>query len=148
MQWIGDVGRTPFSVVLFVSSSAKQRRFTMHDQNSHTQTLHRTNGDSNGQYTNGQSSSRFVFHSVLNELSPESRRITLPAGTIIHEPERPADFAPIIHRGQVRLYQVGEEGASRLCEILGADEWFGVAALAGNATYGVRAIAVGPTVIT
>lgn len=85
---------------------------------------------------------------VLEDSTLEARRINVTSGTVIHEPEAPATFVHLIHRGQVRIYQVGENGASRLCEILGPDDWFGVAALACSESYGTRAVAVGPTVLT
>jgi len=89
-----------------------------------------------------------LFQIILNDPTLEARRINLTAGTVIYEPLAAADHVHLIHRGQVRLYQIGENGASRLCEILGAEEWFGVGALAKAQTYGVRAVAVVQTVVT
>lgn len=85
---------------------------------------------------------------ILEDSSLEARRINVAPGTVIYEADAPATHVHLIHRGQVRVYQVGENGASRLCEILGTDDWFGVAALARAESYGVRVVAVGPTVLT
>jgi len=68
------------------------------------------------------------------------RRI-VAAGELIHEVHSPADRVYFIERGEVRLYQSGPDGTSRLVEILGAGDWFGVAALAGSATCEKRAVA-------
>jgi CRP-like cAMP-binding protein len=89
-----------------------------------------------------------IFQTILTDPALEARRISLNAGTVIYEPDAPAEHVHLIHRGQVRLYQTGENGASRLCDILGADEWFGVGAMARAETHGVRAVAVVPTVVT
>jgi len=75
------------------------------------------------------------------------RRRELSAGEVIFEPATAADSVYFIHRGQVRLYQVGPEDA-RLVEILGPDEWFGVGALARTGAHESRAIAVVPTLVT
>jgi CRP/FNR family transcriptional regulator len=89
--------------------------------------------------------------SVLAKLFAEpalaGRRITVGAGETVFHPDTPAENVYYIHRGQVRLYQVGAQDA-RLIEILGPDEWFGVGALARLRTQESRAIAVVPTVLT
>jgi CRP/FNR family cyclic AMP-dependent transcriptional regulator len=59
----------------------------------------------------------------------------------------PADVF-FVHKGQVRLHQVAPDGTSLLLEILGAGQWFGIAALAGRSTYGVRASAMVTSVVT
>jgi CRP/FNR family transcriptional regulator len=64
-------------------------------------------------------------------------------GEVIHEQSTAATHVYMIQRGQVRQYATHENGASRLVEILGPDQWFGIAALAGAETYQLRAIAVG-----
>ena len=89
-----------------------------------------------------------MFHVIANDPTLEARRTNVSAGTVIYDHDAPAEHVYLIHRGQVRLYQVGEGGASRLCEILGAEEWFGVGALAKASVHGARAVAVVPTVIT
>jgi len=59
----------------------------------------------------------------------------------IHAADTPALQLFFIDRGQVRLYQRGATDLVRLVDVLGPDEWFGVAALAGASVYGVRAVA-------
>ena len=75
------------------------------------------------------------------------RRMNLSAGEVVFEPEAAAENVYFIHRGQVRIYQVGPHDA-RLVEILGADEWFGVGAMARQAMQEARAVAVVPTLVT
>jgi len=89
-----------------------------------------------------------AIQTMLADPALEARRMSVPAGTVIYEPTAAAQNIHFIHRGQIRLYQVNDEGTNRLCEILGSDEWFGVAALAKQETYGVRAVAVVQTIVT
>jgi CRP-like cAMP-binding protein len=89
-----------------------------------------------------------AIQTVLADPALEARRMSVPAGTVIYEPNAHAQHVHFIHRGQVRLYQVGEEGATRLCDILGSDDWFGVGALARQPTYGLRAVTVVQTIVT
>lgn len=117
----------------------------MQELNGRSFTSHSGNGNGNG-HAHGNASP--MARAILEDTTLEARRINVAPGTVIYEPDAPAAFVHLIHRGQVRVYQVGENGASRLCEILGADDWFGVAALAKAETYGVRVVAVGPTVLT
>ncbi|CAN5446633.1 hypothetical protein BH09PLA1_BH09PLA1_15460 [soil metagenome] len=114
--------------------------------------------DFNSRSSNSQTSGSALGRVILEDASLEARRISVAPGAIIYEPDAPATHVHLIHRGQIRTYQASENSAdrtidsrtceTRLCEILGADDWFGVAALAGAETYGVRAVAVGPTVLT
>jgi CRP/FNR family transcriptional regulator len=97
---------------------------------------------------NGGANGSTLSRAILEDPALETRRINVTPGTVIYEPDAPAAFVHLIHRGQVRIYQVSEDGESRLCEILGPDDWFGVAALARADRYGVRVVAVGPTVLT
>jgi CRP/FNR family transcriptional regulator len=136
-----DVSGLRFSYVLTSQDSAETRflrGLIMHDFNG------RSFNTSIGGSTVGGST---VGRAILEDTTLEARRINVASGTIIYEPDAPAAHVHLIHRGQVRLYQVGEN-ASRLCEILGTDDWFGVAALARAESYGARAVAVGPTVLT
>jgi CRP-like cAMP-binding protein len=66
--------------------------------------------------------------------------------TVYHSATAAHSFYFIRH-GQVRLYTDGDRGGSRLVEILGPGHWFGVAALAGEATYRMRAVAAAGAVI-
>jgi CRP-like cAMP-binding protein len=121
----------------------------MHDFNGNRSFHPQGNGQSNGSGNgNGYSHTSPLARAILEDPSLETRRINVVAGTVVYEPDAPANFVHLIHRGQIRIYQVAENGESRLCEILGPDDWFGVAALARANTYGVRAVAVGPTVLT
>ncbi|MGH7178104.1 MAG: Crp/Fnr family transcriptional regulator [Tepidisphaeraceae bacterium] len=85
---------------------------------------------------------------IFSDPQSGARRLTFAAGQTIHEPDAPADSVYFIHQGQVRLYQHAGRGVARLCDVLGADEWFGVAALARARTHGVRAMTVVPSVIS
>jgi CRP/FNR family transcriptional regulator len=69
-----------------------------------------------------------------------ARRLEVRAGATLHEPDSRADDLYFIESGQVRLYQIGPDTSSRLTDILGRGEWFGIAALAGADTYGTRAV--------
>jgi CRP-like cAMP-binding protein len=76
------------------------------------------------------------------------RQLNYPAGTVLCEPDHPATDVFFVHRGQVRLHQLGADGSSLLLEILGPGQWFGVSAIAGRETCGVRATAVVPSSVT
>jgi CRP/FNR family transcriptional regulator len=66
---------------------------------------------------------------------------------VIYEPSAPALTLYYIETGQVRVYQIGDDGSTRLADIFGTGDWFGVAALTGNAIYGGRAVAVSRSVL-
>ena len=104
--------------------------------------------DFNGRSINVSANGSTLGRAILEDSSLDARRINVTSGTVIYEPDAPAAHVHLIHRGQVRIYQIGENGANRLCEILGTDDWFGVAALARAESCGARAVAVGPTVLT
>src|SRR5437773_9204888 len=55
--------------------------------------------------------------------------IEVARGELLFEQGSTAEHLYCIHRGQVRLYQVGPNGEERLVEILGAGQWCGCAAL-------------------
>lgn len=77
----------------------------------------------------------------------EVQRINLISQARLFEPTDPAQHIYYINRGQIRLYQIADSGATRLISILGAGEWFGIAALAGGRAQGFRAIAVVPSIV-
>src|SRR3954469_10251006 len=85
---------------------------------------------------------------LLSQPSLEARQVEATTGTVLFKPATPARHVYFVHSGQVRVYQPGPEDSARLLEILGPGDWFGVAALAGSATYGNRAVAVSSVVIT
>ena len=88
-------------------------------------------------------------HGRFERLFHEGRQVELTASTVVHEPADAAESVYLVQSGQVRIYQIGPDGASvRLIEILGADDWFGAAALAHTRTYGTRAVAVTDAVVT
>lgn len=85
----------------------------------------------------------------LERLFLDGRQVELTAGTVVHEPADAAESVYLVHSGQVRICQIGPDGKSvRLIEILGADDWFGAAALAHTRTYGTRAVAVTKAVLS
>src|SRR4051794_23681147 len=75
----------------------------------------------------------------------DSKQLDVTPATVVYEADAPARDLYFIKAGQVRIFLPGGENATRLVEILGAGDWFGVPALAGPAgTYGSRAVAVAP----
>ena len=85
---------------------------------------------------------------LLSQPSLEARQVEATTGTVLFEPATPASHVFFVNSGQVRVYQPGPENSARLLEILGPGDWFGVAALAGAATYGNRAVAVSTVVVS
>jgi CRP/FNR family transcriptional regulator, cyclic AMP receptor protein len=92
-----------------------------------------------------------VKDSVLSTFADPSvggRQIELAAGATVFEQGSEATHVYFIQRGQVRLYQQGPDGASRLLEILGAGQWFGSSALSESRQNHAKAVAIGRTVLT
>jgi len=85
---------------------------------------------------------------VFQDPSVGPKRTTYDAGVSIFEPHDSAGSVFYVHRGQIRVFQVGPNDEERLVEILGPDDWFGTASLARLATYGTRAIAVSNAIVT
>ncbi len=84
---------------------------------------------------------------LLHDPALEARTVEATTGTVLAEAGDPARYVYFILSGQVRIYQSGPENSARpletrLLEILGPGDWFGVPALAGAETYGTRAVAV------
>lgn len=81
--------------------------------------------------------------------STELDRQNLTFGTAerIYEPHDAANYVYFIRSGEVRTFQVGDEGDGRLLEILGPGEWFNPAAFTQGQVCGHRAVSVGHTVI-
>jgi CRP/FNR family transcriptional regulator len=77
----------------------------------------------------------------------EPQRHTVQPETVLYAPNTPAESLYVIQRGQVRLYQPGPNNTTRLVEILGTGEWFGVESLARVPQYQTAAVAVVPTVV-
>jgi CRP/FNR family transcriptional regulator, cyclic AMP receptor protein len=89
-----------------------------------------------------------AFAELFNDPAIGARKANVAAGTVLYDADDAANHVHFIHRGQVRLYQVGPEGSQRLVDILGAGDWFGVAALARAEKHGLKAVAVGASVIS
>ena len=89
-----------------------------------------------------------IFGELVANPNLGARRTSISPGTVIYEPHTGAHNLYFIHRGQIRTYHVGHENEGRLIDILGADAWFGEAALAKQTTYGEQAIAVVPSVVS
>ena len=95
--------------------------------------------------TNGANS---VFNEILANPALGARRMSVAPGTVVYEPDTPAQNLYFIHRGQIRTYVVGNDDYGRLIDILGQDAWFGEASLARHGTYNEQAVAVVPTIVT
>ncbi len=95
-----------------------------------------------------QPNSASVFAELLANPSLGARRMSIVPGTVLYEPDGPARNLYFIHRGQIRTYHLGDDGAGRLIDILGPDAWFGEASLARHASYGEQAAAVVPSVVS
>lgn len=76
------------------------------------------------------------------------RQIDYTAGAVVFEQGSEAAYLYFIQRGQVRLYQEGPDGASRLLEILGPGQWFGSAALSESRKHHAKAVVIGKTSLT
>jgi CRP/FNR family cyclic AMP-dependent transcriptional regulator len=79
---------------------------------------------------------------LLMRPSLGARTLEVTAGRVLFDAETPAQHLFFIQSGQVRVYQPGPDGSTRLVEILGAGDWCGAAALAGETNHGNRAVAV------
>jgi len=84
---------------------------------------------------------------MVQDPSLGAERLIFEADEEIHSEDSPARHLFLIDDGQIRLYQGGPTGLTRLVEIMGREEWFGVASLAGNPTYGVQAVAIARSVV-
>ena|SRR5579862_1828155 len=88
-----------------------------------------------------------LWAELRNDPSLQARRLDLAAGSIVYEPDSPGRELFIIDSGQVRTYELSNNGSTRLLEILGCGEWFGEEALAGSAAHSCRAAAAEKTVL-
>jgi len=91
-------------------------------------------------------------HSAVADLfadpSVGATRLEMIGGAAVYEQKAPAENVYFINNGQVRIYQIGNDGESRLAEILGPGQWFGCAALSGQDAYAARAVAAVKTVLS
>jgi CRP-like cAMP-binding protein len=76
---------------------------------------------------------------LVRDASLGARRRTVERGMTLHEQGQSAEDVFFIQQGQVRLYQLSPDGSRRLVEILGAGDWFGMAAVGGLSQYGFQA---------
>ena len=84
---------------------------------------------------------------VVADPALDPKRLVLSDRTTLFEPNAAALDVYFIETGQIRIYQVGPDHSSRLVDILGPGDWFGIASLAGGPVYGARAVAVSPSVV-
>lgn len=74
-------------------------------------------------------------------------KIRVNASTLIYNAQSPADLIYVIQEGQVRLFQVGPDGGTRLVSILGSGDWFGLTGLGEGSVYTMRTVAVSSAVL-
>jgi len=84
---------------------------------------------------------------LLMRPSLGARTRELVAGSVLFDADTPAQNLYFIRSGQVRVYQPGPDGSTRLVEILGAGDWCGAASLAEEEHHGNRAVAVSSAVV-
>jgi CRP/FNR family transcriptional regulator len=84
---------------------------------------------------------------LLSDASLGATRLHVLAPHVLFQPDTPAQNVYFLESGQVRIYQVGPQNATRLANILGPGAWFGIAALAGESTHGSRAEVVSNSII-
>jgi len=86
--------------------------------------------------------------SIFGDPQTGGQTVSIEDGEAIYSADTPADSIYHVQRGQVRLYSVNSDQSSRLLEIYGPGQWFGVPALAGTSTYQMRAVAVSNVTVT
>lgn len=84
---------------------------------------------------------------LLMRPSLGARTRELVSGSVLFEADSLAHDLYFIRSGQVRVYQPGPDGSTRLVEILGAGDWCGAASLAEEQHHGNRAAAVSSAVV-
>jgi CRP/FNR family transcriptional regulator len=89
----------------------------------------------------------FTMGAVLANPTLGASRREVGESIVLYEPQTPAKSLYFIETGQVRAFQIGHDGSTRLADIFGAGDWFGIAALAGSEAYGGRAVAVSRSVV-
>lgn len=68
-------------------------------------------------------------------------------GEKIYAHDSPATHLFFAASGQIRFYQRGPADSRRLVGVQGPNEWFGIAVLAGEPTYGIEAVAFAPSTV-
>ena len=89
-----------------------------------------------------------VFTELLTQLDSDIQKLEFESGNPIHQPNDAATDLFLIHEGQVRTYWVDDRGNEQMLGILGADDWFGWAALSGQPHYNERAVAIDNAVVS
>lgn len=84
---------------------------------------------------------------LLSDVALGARQLQLAPPHVLFQPDTPARSVYFLQSGQVRIYQMGPQNATRLASILGPGTWFGVAALAGESAHGSRAEVVSNSII-
>lgn len=81
--------------------------------------------------------------------SPACKPETVTAGMneSLYEPSTLAKFVYFIRSGEVRTFQVADDGEGRLLEILGPGDWFNAAAFSNDERCGHRAVSTKRSVI-
>ena len=84
-------------------------------------------------------------HSPMSELFTHpaigAEGIEVARGATLYTQGATAEHLYYIHRGQIRLYQVGPDGEERLADILGPGQWFGCSSLSDQTQYVAQAVA-------
>jgi CRP-like cAMP-binding protein len=71
----------------------------------------------------------------------ESNLLNFRPNETVYQPGEAARYVYLVRRGEVRTFQIGDDGEGRLLEILGPGEWFNPAAFSDGQLCGHRAIA-------
>jgi CRP/FNR family transcriptional regulator len=77
----------------------------------------------------------------------QPQTLNLAANETIYEPQMPASYLYFVLRGEVRTFQVGDDGEGRLMEILGPQDWFNPAAFSSDQFCGHRAVSTTHSVV-
>lgn len=88
-----------------------------------------------------QQPARSPLSDLISSPAVGAEGIEVARGTTIFAQGAPAEHVYFIHHGQVRLYQIGDNGDERLLDILGPGQWFGTCALAQSGPYALQAVA-------
>jgi CRP/FNR family transcriptional regulator, cyclic AMP receptor protein len=88
-----------------------------------------------------QQDTRSPLAELFTQQAVGAEGIEVARGATVYTQGSSAQHVYFIHHGQIRLYQVGNDGGERLVEILGPGQWFGCAAFATRGAYSTQAVA-------
>jgi CRP-like cAMP-binding protein len=88
-----------------------------------------------------------TLQELFSSTELDRQNLTFGAQDRVYEPHDLAQHVYFIRSGEVRTFQVGDEGDGRLLEILGPGDWFNPAAFSAGQVCGHRAVSVGHSVI-